>query len=512
MRIKFLLISFLVFFPSQPVPASDPTPPLGTPEILSHIFSFLPSYRDLFHASLTCRTWSYVAKEPSVVYRVARNTYRLAPSRAPQRSTSEDSHPIDFSEILDWPALHLPLENESAEEYLRQAYEKMVYATTLEELQEKAEEFNKSIYNLINRNRLHDQEEFISLVSACKLALYGLPEICRDYFDYHISRLEYRSDLAKLDQQLFTQAGVRGSFNHPDIPLLVQNALNSLVGRIYIITQIPGEEPIVNGLGSGILASLDRQDSNKPLNLTPGAQLNGVISCAHNFETEGRSHLIGAYFVANKYLDPELGVPLTQSRVPLESHDNLLNFLKTHKNSFEIKDYTISKRTPSGRKIFPNNNLLMTQPRFAVNEDIIFARFKGGWKKQYKHPVNVDFSVINKGRASAIKFNEGERYFAIGYPGCPHYDLAEFEDQPYFSLLDDLGVSPLFITSAVFYKATKKSDRNPIFNNGSIKHRASTGKGMSGGPLIKISGNQVVTIKVFGCITATADDEEIGCY
>lgn len=198
---------------------------------------------------------------------------------------------------------------------------------------------------------------------------------------------------------------------------------------------------------------------------------------------------------------------------PLKSHKKLLKYLKTHSDSFQLRTYAFRKRSNEGSELSINNNINTTQPRFCSNEDIMFAKFDKSKFQIYQHRIFVNFSVINKAKANQIKFSKDETYFAIGYPGRPHYDMRDLKNEDYYPLIDDIGLSPLFVISSTCHKGEKIEKNRPYFNNGKIMHEAPTTRGMSGGPLIKItSGDGSRNIKVFGRLTSNNDDMEIGCY
>ncbi|WP_032114165.1 hypothetical protein [Candidatus Paracaedibacter symbiosus] len=301
--------------------------------------------------------------------------------------------------------------------------------------------------------------------------------------------------------QIFNRRGVRGSFNHPLIPQNVQTSLSSIVGKIFHITQEEGEPEDVMDIGSGMMAKLT---NGKPSNIKNGDMLNGVMSCAHVLESGGDEHLIGVYFVAHDHLNPITGLPEDQIN-PVNSAQDLMQYLRTNPNSYEIDLYSIKRRT-NLISIIEGNNVNATNPQYWSNEDIIFGTFKTV-AHLYSHNTRIKFNTITADTPFKIT-KRRKPYFAAGYPGCSHYNKRKFKGDANYSLIKEIGLSPLHITSALpkYHKGVLK---RPLLKDGRILHEAPAAKGMSGGPLFRVKNTKV---KIFGCITSGEDGEEEGCY
>jgi len=422
----------------------------------------------------------------------------------------------------------------SLEEDLRTTYNRIIQPLNLNNFRARCEDFKDNIFFPINMNDFPDQSDYIDETIDIRNKINIFPAILRPYFKKHKSDLLNRIDLAKIDQQLITQDGHKGNFNFQHIGVNYRNPLHTLVGKIFHVTQEKDEDPEVNDVGSAILASFNQ---NLPLNMAANKQysLNGVITCSHVLEADEDEHILGTYFVPNNFLDADIGLPLiTTSGNNINTVDDLISFLQNDHQSYLINTYTNKNKlyenqwdtgipvtkifTGNTEKSFLGSNINITKPQYWDNEDIAFGYFKNQEIQYRDQNISVCFDSIRKNQALA--FNHGDKYFAIGYPGCSHYDTdantynlnnALFNKiTATQALIDDLGISPLFITSnTVTIDAWNNIDTSPVFNNGIITHSAITAKGMSGGPLVKIANNQ---INVFGVITSGDMNGQEGCY
>lgn len=450
--------------------------------------------------------------------------YGLQSRSSASSSSEEDSETlkINFSESFLLPNYGIKVDKNTPEDALINSYANMINANDIKNFQRNAKSFYEKIYYLTDKDNIGNQTTYIKVAEDLNSKLFRIPEIFSDYFDNHIIRLSNRIDLARLDQQIFTGEGVRDSFVHPGIPQEARDVLNTLVGKIYRIIKIDEEsdndesqgklgskkkKDDVESVGSGMLASLGSH--GLPANLSPNAKLNGIITAGHNLSVAHSYPVVGVYFIANEHLDPKTSLPVDEEGNPLKTNKQLVQYLKKNPNSFKIEMYAIRKRTSEGLKVYDHNKIVSTQPLYLDNEDIVFAKFGKEKFRRYPHSIIVDVGILHKGKAHGTKFGVEDTYFAIGYPGCPHYDVRNYSDN---LLLDENGLFPLFVTSAHFERKRMDSEekKRPHFNNGQILHRAPTASGMSGGPLIKIINPS--TIKVFGCITGSTEEEEMGCY
>jgi hypothetical protein len=419
----------------------------------------------------------------------------------------------------------------SLEEDLRTTYSRIIQPLNLNDFRTRCNDFKDSIFFPINMNNILNQQSYIDEIIDIHDKIENNTGFLKSFFKKNLADLEQRIDLAKIDQQLITQDGHRGNFIFQHIGVNYRNPLTTLVGKIFHITQEKEEDPEVNDVGSAMLASFNQ---NLPLNMAANKDysLNGVITCSHVLEASEDEHILGVYFVSNQFIDADIGLPLTTTNGNnIINSDDLISFLQTDPRSFLINTYTIKNKVNedpyfigmpitetfigSGKKSFLGNNINTTKPQYWDNEDIAFGYFKNQEIPYRDNNISVCFDSIRKNQALA--FNNGDRYFAIGYPGCDHYDtdantyntnnLLFNKITNTQALIDELGISPLFITSDTVVIGW--NNNAPVFNNGIITHSAITAKGMSGGPLIKIENNQ---INVFGVITSGDINEQEGCY
>lgn len=315
-----------------------------------------------------------------------------------------------------------------------------------------------------------------------------------------------RIDLARIDQNVHAGDGVRGDFNHPNFNAHVQNSLGLITGVIFHITQSLDNagaiHESVESVGSGTLVNLNAAAVPNIQNLVSGhgQELNGVLTCAHVLES---SNAVEIYFVPSSELNLLWGLPNTVAGVGMGPVD-LLNFLRTDAHSYKITEYTLWQRRPPAAAAVAasGNSMLATKPMYLENEDMVVARI-------VPNPGHA-FIIYNGAALAAVNFLKHgpgvglNEYFAIGYPGCNHYDEALPPFANIFDplLTDDFVPSPLFITKSSLARGVV------ALNNGQISHRAPAAAGMSGGPLLRTYGN---TINVFGVITQGIDDDESGC-
>jgi len=451
-----------------------------------------------------------------------------------------ESSNLRYQDHLDAPRNNLLILN-SPEEELRTSYQAMRRILTLNTFETRAEEFEDQIFDPISMNNIPDQTEYMNETRDLKAKLNNIhSSMIRSFFSDHKSKFSHRLSLAKIDQQLFdaqnplinplNPRGVRGSFNHLGLPLNVRGVLNTLIGKIFHIIEDDNYVQRVRHVGSGMFSNLNL---NNPVDLTAGNifNLNSVITCAHVIEANDDEHILGAYFVPNDALDILTGFPLLlPNGNPLNTSDDLINYLQNSINSYLVNTYTARRRMGGNVFLFPNNSVTETKPQYFDNEDIVTLGIQlniGNLQqlRQFNDPnITVNFNTIRNNLA--LNFNNGDQYFGIGYPGCDHYDLLPFENQnhhnnllpinphPQFNLIENRGYSPLMITSSRAYLAFDLNGvlhASPSFDNGIVRHEAPTAKGMSGGSLVRLSngGNQ---IDVFGIISGGSDNFEEGCY
>lgn len=203
-----------------------------------------------------------------------------------------------------------------------------------------------------------------------------------------------RIDLARIDQNVLAEDGVRGIFDHPDFHPSIPNALRSITGVIFHITKsLDGEGDINEGVergGSGILVNFIQDGDNVP-NVQPlgavlpgvaGAQqLNGVLTCAHVLTSNG-GDAIEVYFVPSSELNLHFGLPRDLALLgphPAANSTDLINFLRTNPNSFRITEYSLWQRPAPVAAVVPapGNSMAVTNPMYLNNEDMIVASIVG---------------------------------------------------------------------------------------------------------------------------------------
>jgi len=385
-------------------------------------------------------------KEPDILQPAKQNA-----GLAETSSSSElSSEKIDFSKHL--PASRVePLDPHSPQERLRDSYEQMRQKLTFKELNEFSKIFDKYIFKVIDKNKPLDQTQYLIEIESLRRNLLNTPPILDSYFSGFIEEIDFRIQLARIDQQIFDQSGIRGSFEHPNISINAKKSLSRLIGKIFHITQARGRKPKAAGVGSGILASLD--SNNKPLNIKKGDIINGLITAAHVLETSKNVHLIGAYFILNKFLNPETGLP-NEDLVSGKSTRGLVKYLQTSSNSFLIDSYAIKKVI-----LVSNNDPTLVNPRYWHNEDIIFAKINN--PHLYKHKAIIDFEAIRDSKK--LDFFENQRYFAIGYPICDHYDKRTLSHETNYLLIRKIGIMPLVITTSLAHDTDDRWDQVPSY-------------------------------------------------
>ena len=426
-----------------------------------------------------------------------------------EESKDSSSEKIKFQDVFGELEVSNLLE-ESPEEQLKIAYYALRKNQSLDDLEEAAKDFKYLIYDPIDMLNIGDQKKYIELVKELKSNLAILPGILSPYFEEYKKELENRLCLAKIDQQLFEGRGRGGDFNHPSFSEDIQNVLNKLIGKIFHIIEERDDhnEPSyhVRHVGSAILAKID--ESNQPVDLSAGniTDLTNALTCSHVIESKPLERLLGIYFVPNDALDSLTGFPPTlHTDDPLNDIGELMYYLRNSPDSYLIDTYTTRKRVESIPKPSPGNKIKETNPQYLQNEDIVSLeltpKFLGLHPFRQFDSQNISVSVKTIRENLPLQFDDGNQYFAIGYPGCDHYDLTiePFSSHAQHSLIDDRGYSPLIVTSAL------AKDHRPLFSNGIFKHDAPVAEGMSGGSLLRISGNQ---IDIFGVIS----QPERGCY
>jgi hypothetical protein len=333
----------------------------------------------------------------------------------------------------------------------------------------------------------------------------------RPYFskiieEQSLSKLKNRIDLARLDENIFQGFGSLGGLNNfanvglnnafNDVNL--RGALSTLTGRIFQINFVNNAIDINNSsvlsTSSGTLIDWNpfaHQINNLlPLANTP---LNSVLTCAHSLSIEeGRAK---AYFIPTNQLDLTNGFPVGVNN--LNGANGLIDFLENNANSYPLSSLDIKNNTPLLPNPWRNYQLDMGQPQFFENEDLVIGNINAIGRNPLAYNANwtVSFQQNN-----VNGMNNGDRYFATGYPGCDHYTTVGLPN-----LIQNEGLSPFFITS------TLNNMLNPTMNvNGSIDHRSPCAAGMSGGALFHFAG--VNQINIFGVITSGEDINEQGCH
>ncbi len=415
---------------------------------------------------------------------------------SPIYASSSDTE-IDFSHFLQAPNTN-DLVEDSPQKALRNAYNNLRTTCTPDEFMDKILNFKESIYTPIDYTPNNDQMEFLNEIRSLKTNLQNSGPFFKKQFSDAIEVLGNRIDNARIDQQLFTNEAKCG-INHPDFSIEIKSALNEVVGKIFHITQEEGDDDEVSDVGSAILISLD-STSNLPIDLERGKSLNGLMTCAHVIEANEDEHIIGAYFVPNKYIDPRTGFPLNAN---VTNEESLQDYLHNSNEVYRLSTYYIKIRTGDTPSISGANDILSTRPQYWRNEDIVFVKFSNQSTPTYDHDTKLDFSTVRTDHPKS--FSNDEKYYAMGYPGCSHYDPTNFQTYSHKDLIESIGFAPLFVTSSKF----QDSNAYPSFNEGRIQHKAPTASGMSGGVLVKIENENVCII---GNIASGEEEDERGCY
>lgn len=301
--------------------------------------------------------------------------------------------------------------------------------------------------------------------------------------------LKNRIDLARLDKNLFDQLATRGSIKNFTSNQGLRQALNTLTGQIF---QVNSDTDEVISTASGLMVHWDPINRQiYSLNKDCNSSLNSILTCAHAVSSqEDRSKF---YFVQSVNLDLTTGFPKQ-----INTEEELKQFLLSDKKSFRIGELTIKNRK---NNLFSNIDLSMGQSQYFSNEDIVIGSIHLKIDQVFLS-YNHDYLVSFKNNIPAM----GEKYYALGYPGCNHYRLTvPVPFAPYPSVVQETGISPLFITGSIY------TDDLPVKSevDGLLTHRAPAAKGMSGGPLFHLRRNR---LNIFGIITEGEGDEEKGCH
>lgn len=311
--------------------------------------------------------------------------------------------------------------------------------------------------------------------------------------------LSARISLARIDENVRLGHGARSHFNNPN--LLSENASNTLrnlTGRIFLIKVDTNGNRDLLSTSSGTLAhhnnhaGINLAGRLPPLTHENHQILNCIITCAHAFKPDEyyRDYRTETYFVPSNALNPVSGLPNND----LNNLNDLITYLTNNPNSFKITTVHIqNKRNPFPLGRFFEIDMTMAEPQyFSDNEDCVIADIV---------PVDVNGHLPTYTSNITVNFFPHQalphtRFFSIGYPGCFHYDLNVFDHHQHSAIINNGGVSPVFITSSM---------NAPIFNNGIITCDIPASIGMSGGGLFYENND---TLNFFGCIKSI--DEESG--
>ena len=295
--------------------------------------------------------------------------------------------------------------------------------------------------------------------------------------------LNHRIDLARLDQNIFQGVGRRGSMAiNANIPL--QQVLNLLTGRVF---QINNEDGECVSTSSGTMVHWNNNQMST-LNNNNNLLLTSILTCAHAINSDDdRSDF---YFVQSANLNLTTGFPSGVNNLA-----ELLAFLQGNPHSFKIGNFTIRNRNNNTLETI---NLTMAHPQYFQNEDIIIGNINLR-PLQVIPTYNINYNILFQNNLPPIQ----SKYYALGYPGCDHYDPTPFVNHPQFNLIDNEGRSPLFITRSINTAITQLTN-----NNGIINHSSPTAQGMSGGPLFYLTPG---ALNIFGIITGGEGDNERGC-
>ena len=314
--------------------------------------------------------------------------------------------------------------------------------------------------------------------------------------------IEHRRDLARIDLAIANGEGGLG--NMAPIPLAIasqdtQDALRKIVGRIFVIN---GND--IDSTASGMICTD-----------------NSILTCSHALELDEPEN--ECYFVPTNLLNPDSGFP----NGVVDTAD-FCAFLRHHSTvgaanliggiDNNVRRIQIFLTKGHGLSVLSNNNTLADhKPLYEEENDIAIATVNRNFiGVDIHYNVNV-LDHVDAGLAQIpIRFlrrNIGgaiapirelvpnilpiNNYLALGFPGCDHLDPAGFQ-----AFVADEGRSPFVLTQSLGHDMVLHAD-------GRIHHRAPTAKGMSGGPLIILNGNDV---HVVGVITSGNNNNEKACF
>ena len=401
--------------------------------------------------------------------------------------------PTKYRKYLPFVANTETLVANSPQTYLIHYYNRLRKKLSLKKFHKRCHEFYCSIMIPLNNFQL-DQNLFIRYLMEMIETLPNLPSFLSLHFQKHIHLMNIRLDLARIDHNVNQNRGIKSTFDLPNFPINIRIALNELVGKVFIITQTPSDTSVKYS-GSATLCLLNGNDIEN-INGSQTGQLNSILTCSHMLDVIENEHVMGFYFVPNNNIDRDTGLPTGDIQI-VNDKISLINYLNDSNNSYRI-NFLRSKRRDKFPPFQERTNFEVSKPQYWDKEDISIGEIALKPNQSFKSvqaDVQISFSPIRN--TEALNFANGERYFAIGYAGLYHHDSDLLVTHHQYQLVKEIGVSPLVVTSNISQSMEDLQLSEPRFLDGAIQHCSPTTAGMSGGPLIRISNNQ---IDVFGVI------------
>lgn len=332
--------------------------------------------------------------------------------------------------------------------------------------------------------------------------------------------LEFINDrygLQKIEHSILTGNGFLGASVHTNIPDnpgnadLFRNTIRSLSGRIFVVKMIGGC-PCIVGFSSGIIIPKSRFIGSPIL-------YNEIITCCHSITLKDKDldPELELYFVRSENLNPNTGLPnlgdidATPGALPQPVPGALTpDELERARQKTACENLVIYLRHASGD---PLNNTVRRIEKFRpISQEI--SDLTHHCPKYNGEPNDCGYGILNRSfnfpvdsLAPIHVMNHTEvdhmishhavfDYYALGYPTFSYHSLGVAFNEPLFRLF---RLSPLTLTkgNSATTSATGQqilriqNDPQTPSQNNLLHHEAPIMKGMSGGPVFMIEGENI---------------------
>lgn len=296
--------------------------------------------------------------------------------------------------------------------------------------------------------------------------------ILRDIRDLHalikISQSVYRGN-ASLGQNL-----LQGS---PEYEIAIET-LSNLVGRIFVFDRKKNE--CVSTSTGMIIPFLGPNNA---------VQSNLILTCCHNMEADNTNPNLEFYFVRTEGLDLDTGLPHGKS-----AEEEVISYLQENWDPEKQNDNMVRKiQFFSAHKQPVSSQVEKQSSRYSTHQDVGYGELTGDFDLSSVNLVNVTLLE------NLPNMPQNYEYYAIGFP--------VFD---YLKVDDNMKKGPLVISQST----SNEQDANGELilhnmENGITRHDASTARGMSGGPVLRV--NPDGSIELMGVISAGAQNQNYMC-